>query len=303
MKKESKKRTIYNFFLKNWLVSTIISVVPLAITAYIAIWIPAGGSLVLQILFTALILVSILFTTLKFYFGKVDDEKRQNADKYYQAITERFTGIISDMTETIMDTICSDKYKGIVSDPIEPFSNDRSSLNPYRMIDTYCKELKTVLPIFFDAESLDIGLSIYVKKQEWDFLYQSQVSQRDLAARKVSESEDSTFSVVKDSPGMAVFKEKKALYEDHKYIPTKDEENNGINGTIYCKNISLVNRQGVAILPLVICVTTYQTPICDVSDVFAKDKAKKLLDKVADEIQYEIANLALYQHIGLRKEI
>lgn len=302
MKKESVRRKIYNFFLKNWIISTMISVVPLAITAYIAIW-TSRESFITKIVFTFFILISILFTILKFYFGKVDNEKRQNADKYYQAITERFTGVISDITEKIIETICSDKYKGLVANPIEPFCNNHSSLNPYHMIEIYCKELKTVLSNFFDADSQDIGLSIFIKKEKWDTFYQSQVTQRDLTIQKVTESQDSTLNIVKDARGMLVFKAKRTLYEEHKYIPTEYEEINGINGTIYCKNISLVSKEGNIVLPIVICVTTYQDPICGEDDVFAQEKAKKLLDKVADEIQYEIANLALYQHIGLRKII
>ena len=290
----------------NWWRSALISILPLAVSSYMSIWKSDKLELVWQIIFTILIILSMGFTVAKYYYEKIDDEKKENAEKYYQIITERYTGLTEKMTEEVIKDIGNAKYANLVAKPLKPFYN-RTSLDPYHKIENYCNEVKEILASHFDTDSTDVGLSVYVldkrKNGKWRYLHQSMVAQIDLSPKEIAQNRFSTFFHVKDVPGLLIFDSKKTLYDQHKYIPTESEKTRSINGSMFCKNISLVAESGDVILPLVFCVTTYGKKICSEKDIFAKEKAQKLLEKVSDEIKYEIANLALYRHIGLRNRI
>lgn len=193
---------------------------------------------------------------------------------------------------------------------MDPFGNNSSRVNPCTRIKSFCEDAKNILSKHFDSPEDDIGISIYVRdtidkgvNAEWQFLFQTNVSIRDLKAKEVSEQNGSAFNVVKDNVGTVYFKEKKNAHSEGHYIMTQNEINIGLKGNIYCENISLVDSNNNILLPLVFCVTTYEARICSDKDYFAVEKAKKLLSKVGMEVKYEIANLLLYHHMGFRKNL
>lgn len=193
--------------------------------------------------------------------------------------------------------------------PLVPFNNDGSRVNPYTRIRSYCGDAKSILSKHFDAPENDIGISIYVKniidnpESDWKFLFQTNVSNQDLNARDVVNNRESTFHVVKDDVGTVYFKEKTNANKEGHYIMTSYERTNGLKGNVYCENISIVDSNNNILLPLVFCVTTYNSHICSDKDYFAVEKAKKFLSKVGIEVKYEIANLLLYYHMGFRERL
>lgn len=308
MDRPSAFRTIFNFFLRNWIVSSIISVVPIVISAVIDLWLPQVLPIGWRACLTILLLISIFFTIVKNICTSVDAKKRANADTYYQSLTQTNMGTTGTIIERTIEVVSREEYKNIVLNPLDPFNNDGSRVNPFTRIGLFCSDAKTILSRHFDAPENDIGISIYVKNiidekdANWKFLYQTNVS-KDLNARDVSDNPESTFNIVKDQVGTNYFKEKKNAYTERHYIPTENERRNGIRGNIYCENISIVDSNNNVLLPLIFCVTTYESRICSDKDYFAVEKAKKLLSKVGLDVKYEIANLLLYYHMGFRKNL
>ena len=310
MNEQSWIRKTFNFFLRNWFVSSIISVVPIAVSAYTDLWGTQITKTQFRIILKILITISFAFTCVKNICTSIDDKKRRNAENYYQSLTQKNMGTTGNIIEDIVGVVSEGKYKNIVSKPLAPFGNDSSRVNPCTRIKSFCEDAKNILSKHFDSPEDDIGISIYVRDTidkgndaEWQFLFQTNVSKRDLKAKEVSEQNGSAFNMVKDNVGTVYFKEKKNAHLDGHYIMTQNEINNGLKGNIYCENISLVDFNNNLLLPLVFCVSTYETRICSDKDYFAVEKAKKLLSKVGMEVKYEIANLLLYHHMGFRENL
>lgn len=309
MNEQSWIRKIFNFFLRNWFVSSIISVIPIAVSSYTDLCGTQITKTQHRIILTILIIISIVFTCVKNICTSIDDKKRRNAENYYQSLTQKNIGTTGNIIEDIIGVVSEGKYKNIVSNPLEPFNNNSSRVNPYTRIKSFCEDTKIILSKHFDSPESDIGISIYVRdiidkgdNAEWQLLFQTNVSKHDLNAKEVAKQNGSAFNMVKDNAGTVYFKEKKNAHSDGHYIMTQNEINNGLKGNIYCENISLVDSNNKVLLPLVFCVTTYEARICSDKDYFAVEKAKKLLSKVGMEVKYEIANLLLYHHMGFRKK-
>lgn len=310
MENQSLFRRIFNFFLKNWFISSAISIIPLLVSAYIDLWKPIEMPFYKKIILTIFIFLSVVFIIVKNICTSVDDKKRRNADNYYQSLTQRQMGTTGNIIENITSVISEGKYRNLLSESLDPFCNNRSRVNPCTRMRSFCEDAKNILSRHFDCAEADIGISIYVRNivdegnnAVWKFLFQTNVAEKDLNSKIVSESRDSAFNVVKDEVGTVFFKEKKNAEKERHYIMTEDEKNNGLKGNIYCENISIVDSNEKQLLPLVFCVTTYNTRICSDKDYFAVEKAKKLLSKTGLDVKYEIANLLLYQHMGFRKNL
>lgn len=309
MEKQSVFRKIFNFFLQNWVVSSIISVIPILISMVIDLWLPDVMTAKWKIGLTIVLMVSVCFTVIKNICTSIDDKKRRNADNYYQSLTQRNVGTTGNIIEGIIEVVSKGEYKNIVPKPLAPFNNDGSRVNPYTRIRSYCGDAKSILSKHFDAAENDIGISIYVKniidnpESDWKFLYQTNVSNQDLNAGDVVNNRESTFQVVKDDVGTVYFREKRNANKEGHYIMTSYERSNGLKGNVYCENISIVDSNNNILLPLVFCVTTYNSRICSDKDYFAVEKAKKLLSKVGIEVKYEIVNLLLYYHMGFRERL
>lgn len=310
MKKDSLIRKLFNFFLKNWIISSIISVIPILVSVIVDFWLPIDCPSWCKYLLTGFVAVSVLFTVIKNKCTSVDDNKRQKADKYFQSLTQRNIGTTGNLIEDVVNVIIEKKYNNIVNVPIAPFCNDHSRISPYSKIKRYCDDVITILAKHFDATEDDIGISIYIKNTidngpsaRWEFLYHNSVITQDLSAASISQNAHSAFFVVQDSPGSIYFKEKKnALIEKH-YVKTTNEESGDVTGNIYCENISLVDGEHKVLLPIIFCVTTYRTRICSDKDYFAVEKAEKLLSKIGVDIKYEIAQLLLFKSMGIREKL
>lgn len=302
--KQRPKRRLFNWFIKSWWLSSIITVLPPLILAYISIWKPITLSTVAAIIFSLIICGTGVFTILRYWADSIDVEKRENADRYYQSLTERNLGTIDFFTEEIISYITANRNRMVCPQPIQPFSNKRSALSPIRRIDSYVSNACQVLAQFFDTYEADIGVGIYVKNdaQKWVPLKQMHVAQRDQSFTKTLGNQMSSFYQVVSDPNKVFFMEKKKAYDEGKYVPTANELQNGICGSIYCSNISLVNCHDIVLREIILCITTYEALICQDTDSFAKKKAEKLFQKIGSEIKYEIANLALYQYLGLSEE-
>lgn len=307
---QSWLRKIFNFFLRNWVISSLISVIPILVSAYVDLWKPTQIPKNWKIALTLGIVISVFFTVVKNICTFIDDKKRRYADNYYQSLTQRHMGTTGNIIESIIGVVSEGKYKKLVTKPLDPFCNDSSRVNPCTRIKSFCEDVKNILSKHFDAAENDIGISIYVRNvidkgenARWKFFFQTNVSKQDLKAKDVSENRGSAFNKVKDEVGTVYFKEKKNAFDEGHYIMTEDERNNGLKGNIYCENISLVDANRNVLLPLVLCVTTYETRICSDKDYFAVEKAKKLLSKAGMEVKYEIANLLLYHHMGFRDNL
>lgn len=309
MNEQSWIRKIFNFFLRNWFVSSIISIVPIAVSAYTDLWGTQITGKTCRTILTILIIISITFTCVKNICTSIDDKKRRQAENYYQSLTQRNIGTTVNIIEDIVGVVSEGRYKNI-SKPLAPFCNDSSRVNPCTRIKSFCEDAKNILSKHFDSPEDDIAMSIYVRDTidkgddaEWQFLFQTNVSKGDLKAKEVSEQNGSAFNMVKDNVGTVYFREKKNALSDGHYIMTQNERTNGLKGNIYYENISLVDFKNNVLLPLVFCVATYEVRICSDKDYFAVEKAKKLLSKVGMEVKYEIANLLLYHHMGFRENL
>ena len=154
-----------------------------------------------------------------------------------------------------------------------------------------------------DKENLQIYKNIvdYGNDVDWDVLY-STYNVNDISSSSIKRNSNSSFNQVKDKSDALFFMNKKNAYLEFHYMQTEMEEREGLDhldGTIYCHNISITNKTGTIILPLVICIASLKAPLCNDVDYYARKKAEKLFSIIEENIRYEVATMLLYGQMGM----
>lgn len=305
--KLSFKRKIFNSTINNWLVAASIVAIPSGVGALYSIW---TQSIVkykwINTMLTLVIIVIILFTYFRFYYDKINQKKRTNADKYYKILIDSGIEDINKLININMKTVGSNRYKKVFS-PANPFNNDHSHLSPEEHLNAYLCRLKNTLYDGFDMAEEDVEINLYMADpvtEKWTPLFSPSAAQRDLELHKIIENGvPSTFNYVRSIAGIKYFMTKEQAYKEGHYLPTdRERRDNYMPGSIYCSNISLVDITGV-VYPLLFCIATYKNPICPDNDIFARDRAERLFLKIETDIKYEYSKILLYCHMGLRDKI
>lgn len=301
--KKSLTRILNDFFCKYWFLSTVISSIPSVITATISILFHQYIDFPAKIILLVCSFISIFFIGLKNFGAKEDIRKAANEDRFHRLIHEQSLHLKSINANYIIKLLENGKYSNLFEQVNNPYQE--GELNPHINIKEYCENLTNLLSGTFDTSKNDIGISIIYKKlcdkndrnEEWELLYSSQLG-KDVDFKDMINSRSSTFSAVIDVPNSYYFREKANAEKDRRYVRTEIEKQEGLKGSIFCKNISVVGENKV--LPIIFTVTSYDSLICKDSDFNAVEKAVTLFNVIGNNISYELLIDYLYVHMGLK---
>lgn len=305
-KEKSLARIANDFFCKNWMISTFISIVPSIVTISTSIMYHQYLGTVSKIVLLTMIVATMLFIGFKNYGAKEDIRKVANEDKYHITILEETMYLRAIDAEYKMELLENGQYEKIFNIDENPYKD--GPLSPNNYIKQYCQSLATKLTNIFGTRQDDIGISVIYKEMckrgdtngEWKLLYSSQIG-RDLDFRDIINNHQSTFSAVLDTPGKVYFKEKVNAQKEGRYISTEIERIDGLKGSIYCANISVVGKD--RILPIILTITTYDSIICSDEDKNAVDKAQELFKIIGKNISFEVLRDYFFVNIGLKEDM
>lgn len=312
-KEDSLTRKLYQFMANNWIVATLIVAIPMIIDFICLFLLDKDNKIMICFVVIVLMVIVIIFTWIRNMAINYDERKRKLTSEYYNGLVDMITLNLNERMETILEIIDNEEYKDEFKDqtdlPHNPFNNQSSRLNPYKHIREYCHSAQNVIRDAFDASQDDIVVSILYRNtidedansDEWNVLY-STYNVIDISPNSIIKNSNSSFNQVKDKPGKMYFKTKANAYEEFHYMQAECEEKIGLLGTIYCHNISLMNKDEV-IMPLVINISSFYAPFCDDDDEYAREKAKKLFDILEEHIRYEVTKMILHKQMGLRKSM
>lgn len=301
--KMSWRRRGFNALLKNWKLSATIAIVPSLVGLMHTLWEMPNYLKWFSWLF-ALLCAGI--TALRFYFDHIDQEKRINGEFFYQSVIDFDTSTKAQITQNVINSIYASTYTGKCLKPFPPFENKNSHLSPEEAIRAYAENLQTILQRYFGPanESLGpVGISLFMSSSDSKSLiplYQNATANSDLPPSEICKNGCTLHYVMSRKNNAPLFESKLHAYQKGHYKPAITEVEQNLKGSIYCHDISLY-KSGNAQLNLYLCVVTYDNHICDeVNDIYSYARVIKLFGKFESELKREVANILLYEDIGMR---
>lgn len=91
---------------------------------------------------------------------------------------------------------------------------------------------------------------------------------------------------------------KQKAIDDGKYYRLPNEKNESINGSVYCKNLSIYDNNNEMVEGLLLSINTKQYAFCNNND-FSIEQCKTAFKYIESMISYEFTKFYLYNYCGL----
>ena len=272
-------RRIYNYFIRHWIISSLLMTVP----AYWFIFIESQGkniglidnqgaftNLALTI-FWVLFALSFVYSFLKSASDKYDEDGKKSGQIVLGKMLE---GINTAKQRKLR------RYNNYIEDN---FGNKSVSAfteieDPADQIASILENIQISLSEIFGIRRDDIGLSIiyrYNFDEEWGWLCTINI-ENDLRLDGLINNENTSARQIIDGKESHIFfPDKNIGFENRKYVQgKKDKSYNGV-GSIICRDISIRNSH--VFVQAVLSITTYGQQLCETSDNEAIMKIEQVL--------------------------
>lgn len=254
------------------------------------------------------IILSLILTIVKHIGDKwnlISDKIEKNI---YNKLLNMEIGLRKQYYDKEKEVVKEKSYEGIFLNtpngpPSDsPYSKKNSRLNSAFKIEQIIQRSVIFLSETFGCNENNINISLIYKKNQtsaWEILCKKNLRDNELDIDKLIDDDESMFNVVLELPEKYEFYiNKEDAYEDRKYVKSAEEKDNGISGSIYCKNLSIYDSKGTLIKGFVLAIGTKNIAFCD-EDVFQINLCKKIFRVIEDNIKREIMNLYITEYLGV----
>lgn len=293
MSKKTLLRKLYEFFVENWLLSVLVSTVPVYWFTFVEIF---GSNFGLlqdgKLTGTALGVLWPLFI-LSFIFSFV----MAMADKYNEKVKRNGQAIL----RVLLDNVNSIKHAKLRR--FTKYINEnygKRGLDPFGVITQPQEQLENILAYIqialseiFGISRDDIGLSLIYRtdtNQSWQWLYSLNI-ENDLDLNDLLDNPNTAARQIIDGKRSSVFfPDKKVGISQREYVQGRRDLANNLTGSIICRDVSLTTHHKC--IQAVLSISTYGTQLCEADDLDAIHKiADFLLPSFERRIQLELALL------------
>lgn len=260
--------------------------------------------------FIFLFIVSICLTLIIYIGNKWYADCTLIRQKLYGNIIDKMIYDKKHISGKIHEAILENKYKKIFefssnTNVTNPFTIKKSRVNPMSAIDKIVDSAGELLSAGMGFEKNNEYLSICLAykdktKNKWMVCsyHGSQISDADIEGL-FEENKPSSFNYVLKNRKEEVFylNKQKAIY-DGKYYRLPNEKNDSINGSVYCKNLSIYDNNNEMVEGLLLSINTKQYAFCN-NDDFSVEQCQKTFKYIESMISYEFTKFYLYNYCGL----
>ena len=209
------------------------------------------------------IIINVLGSVLRTVADRKDTKKKSSG----QYILQQLISKLNNAKSTKLD-----RYKkGIFTDNAE--FDFESIVSPQAQIHTLLENIRSIVSGLSGTEDSKIGLSIlHHDGVKWDWLDKINID-NDLNIDVLLENSNSTIRHIIDGKKQCIFwPDKQAGKESNMFIPSQTDEQYGLLGSIYCKDISIKDSNGDAVIKAILSITTYGNQICKQNDESEKSR-------------------------------
>lgn len=276
-KKDRLFDKVYQFFIKHWILSTIVSTIASLWFIIIQVlgkqlkWINDDGKLppFITIVFWICSIISFIYTILK---------TRHDFESSKENVNEKE---ILDEIISCNNAIHTKNYHSLLAYLKENPNYDKSPFD--YMFDSHkegeelLEQLNICLSKVLNFKRERIGLSIAVKisdEQEWKIFSKLHTSNNSSINELFQNKNSIAYQVINENRDFMFIIDKNEMYKNHKYVKSsKDGES--VQGSIICCNIG-VSGNSTEYLDALLSITTYEKKICE--DVDKEEIESKIKD-------------------------
>lgn len=262
-------RRVYDFFIRHWIFTASLAVIP---SYYLILVRTVGQPLGLVdtanaltnaglFIFIPLFIFSVVFALMKSLTDKYNEEVKYNGQFVLESILAATSAVKDKKTTRFCEYIHTHRRRRFLS----PFQD---ITQPRTQIQSILENLQVCLSEITGIRRDDIGLSIIYKpgtsSADWKYLHTMNIS-NDLGIDDLTGNPQTTARRVLDRKvPVLFFPDKRTAKSQGQYVPgPKDEQHKGV-GSILCQDISIGMDDQYIIA--VLTVTTYGTQLCENDD-------------------------------------
>jgi hypothetical protein len=299
MKKKRLLRRLYDYFVEHWVISSLISTVPIFLFLFVQIFgnnvgiinqgtLTPSASLILYPIF----FVSAVFSWLMAVADRYDEKAKKDGQFIYSLLLDCVNNIKETKLRRFTNYINANKTRR----GINPFFE---ITQPRDQLESVLENIRIALSKMADITRDNIGLSIMYKTDEnasWKWLHRINIGNDLSLDNLINNPSSAVRQIIDKKTGLIFFPDKRVGLEHNAYIlGDKDKASNNI-GSIICKDIS-VNTDNC--IQAILCITSYGCQLCDSKDFETREKIIQVLLPVFERrIQLEVALLYIKEVIA-----
>jgi hypothetical protein len=293
-------RKTYDYFIKHWVLSALISTAPAFIFTFTEFFgkdfglIDQNGAFthIAKIILWPSFVISLIFSFVMALADKRDEYAKQNGQIILSRIIQS------------LDEIKHKKLKRFIRYIDQ--NHNKANLSPFNDITQPISQLESILENFqytlaeiFGIRHNDIGISLMYhtnKDRTWKWLYTTNI-EGDLSLNEITENPISTaHDIITGQTSSIFYPSKKSAASQGKYVPSSKDHAHRMIGSIICRDISISTNEYVK---AIFSVSTYGKQICLENDEDAIFKVEQvLLPSFERRIQLELALLYIKEALA-----
>ncbi len=298
----NKLKNLYDFSIKNWILSGILIFIP---SVWFAFIIQAKGkkwSIIttdndytkLGIISSVIICIIWFVTTMLKTLG----DSLYHAKKEKEMLLIRNDKILLSSIVHSAKEFCSNKY-GCTFNYVENNSAIPAPISifePAEQIKKLIKELDYTLMNFLglnDGEG-EISVVVLYKKNstDWDWFTKAQQNHGVTIDEITNRLDSSLYDIINKGENTIFHANKKNAFDKNKYIKTTKDDLYDLKGSIFCKNISIQKDNSKKYMESILCINVYGAYLCEENNIIAKGRYENIIfDLYIRMIQLELSIL------------
>lgn len=249
-------------------------------------------------------IISCCILLIQYIGDKFTRKSKQIEEDLYEKITNMERCIKNDIHDKIKVAIVQEgKYKNYYNFTRSPLSDPSSRLNPVTKIDCIFDHATGLLAERFGCSKSEVSMCLIYKSEKqskWIIMNRKNLSDSELDLEYLMSHRESTFnSVLKTSGKFEFFTDKNVAYDQGKYVKSSSEFNRQLEGSIYCKNLSIYDDDNNLVKGFALSIGTKKVAFCDDLDEFSSNICKKMFKIIEDYIKGELIVLHAIEYMGL----
>lgn len=306
-------RRAFNFIKERWIIMTIISSIP---NFLLSVWGILGDIEFLSFLYSdsgymkiryilvlgAIFLISVVCNGFWRWLTHEEEESNEKLRLVYKETKNMVKRYHSKCHENFSGIIDAGKYKGSVKDALKAIYNDSSRLNPKRKIEHILEYSNMLLSYISGVKSEKISIILMHKTNEnskWEVFLKRNIEYGPKEIAQLFNSKNSGFSKsLEQSPWPVFYIRKSDAQLNNAYMPNAHEIENGVKGSIYCKDLSIYDKEQKMIKGFVLAVSTDDKQLAR-NNTLGRNVLKETFELIEEMLKPEIDHLYMTDYFDL----
>lgn len=317
IKTDNKMKRAYLFCRKHWWIPLLITALPSGIPSLLGVMGDIEGLKYLYHtvegvryikpdyakLFFGCWLFSVFFTIAWHMLSQGEGKEETKRLFVYKKICDTIKQHNKEYSDMIMSIITDNKnaYKKNIAQAEKSLIDTSSRFNPLFRLKKVFSNIRIMLAETCVIDKNNISITLIYKNGEngnWRVLQSENPSPYEEDVAFLMNSRNSTYNAaLKTKGGMIFYADKNEGVKNKQYIPNPKERTDKIEGSIFCKNLSVYKKGNKIKHGFVLAVSTRNVKIADPDDEYSLNMCKEILNYAVSLIEPEISIYCLNKYL------